>query len=864
MPKGSGPGAGGPSDESRTAKYDIDRRDLLKTTGAGVIGIPGVRRATGRASAEHETIEDWHDLNAIRSRLDGENYILVADLDADTPGYEEHVGDPAGGWEPIDGFDDSTLNGNGYSISDLVIDRRNESDVGLFGDVSGGRIEDLSIRDADITGGNRVGTFIGIGNCEVVNSDATGSVSGYGRVGGIIGSAFSAEIIDSYTEQEITGSDGRVGGIVGSTDDCIVSNSYAMGPVSSGNRVGGVVGHCFDGTITESYATGPVDGTDLVGGVVGRSYVGEVENSYATGAVSGKSAVGGLVGSGQIVPITESHATGAVSGLDAVGGLVGMIDEESSVTESYATGTVGGDISVGGLVGRTQLNSTVSECYATGSVDGYDSVGGLIGSAQEIFVDTGVTQSYATGPVSGSENVGGLVGQSSYGEVTDSYWDVPATGQGESSGGGTGLGSLDNEPPAEEMTGEDAAGYMDGFDFEDTWRTQTDPDEYPELQWIETEPSVFEQLAEAKLETAAEIDDIAVSLSESDDVETVIDGIRDERYRGDLDEETANQAVTRLNWGEDISRRLLYKTSNKSRDVADDEQVAVNTTRFSIDLAVSLGVSQLALTDALTDSEVIRKKLDIALKELISYTFSRARQSEAWSEINRIVQEAYDRILADEFSDFEEFFSFVSDSVSATVANLTLMGTIETGSGFEPRIGDGFNLVNRFTNVESSLGYLNDELNADSLVNQGLDGTRQGALDARDDARNLLDEIASWTDTFLDELNNRIDIAGILENAYEIVDGIYNGRFISTVDAVTVASVFLLPKASLAVTTVQIIGQYVGELSIRLMMTTHAWGIAGVQRGDPISLADINSLEPDVNSILAELDPIENRWGEFV
>lgn len=509
-----------------TPDYETDRRKLLRTAGVGVVGItagvigitgPGHTSATGRVSADEDrtTIEDWHDLDAIRTDLDGE-YVLVEDLDSDTPGYDEHVGDPDGGWEPIDEFDDSTLDGNGYNITGLVIDRPDEEYVGLFGQARGGRIQDLSIRDADITGGDRVGTFVGIGGCEVANSDATGSVSGDSRVGGIIGYS-NQKIIDSHTEQEITASNGGVGGLVG-TYESTVSDSYATGPVSGDGTAGGLVGSLFiDGTIIDSYATGSVDGNSRVGGLVGSDYFSSITDSYATGTVSGDTSVGGLVGRSQgDVPIEKSHATGAVSGENDVGGLVGTCEENNIVRESYATGTVSGDTSVGGLVGQAQFNSIVSDSYATGLVDGEGSVGGLIGSAQEIFVETGVTRSYATGPVDGTENVGGLVGRSGTDDVTDSYWDVPATGQDGSSGGGTGLGSLNDEPPAEEMTGQDATEFMDGFDFDDTWETTAS---YPILAWQDSGPSVTDYTNEDRRVTTDGLRD-AVADWRAGDIDT--------------------------------------------------------------------------------------------------------------------------------------------------------------------------------------------------------------------------------------------------------------------------------------------------------------------------------------------------------
>jgi hypothetical protein len=138
-----------------------------------------------------------------------------------------------------------------------------------------------------------------------------------------------------------------------------------------------------------------------------------------------------------------------------VGGLAGGLIFGSKIEKSYALGSVDGETYVGGLVGYDSSGPTVTESYAAGSVDGDSSVGGLVGRGDE--------------------------GRAVVVTVTDSYWDVPATGQTESNGG-TGLGNLDDQPPADEMTGADAEANMDGFDFEETWMTVEDPDDYPRLE----------------------------------------------------------------------------------------------------------------------------------------------------------------------------------------------------------------------------------------------------------------------------------------------------------------------------------------------------------------------------------------------
>jgi PGF-CTERM protein len=318
---------------------------------------------------------------------------------------------------------------------DLGADYRQISDInasGTSGWNDGKGFEPIGefnrTRDTEFTG--FTGTFDG-GNYTV--SELTidrGSITQVGLF----------EVVDSGRLEKValenvnvTG-DGDVGGLVGLSFGT-VTNSYANGSVSGNSGVGGVVGNNFDGTVERSYATGNVSGTSNVGGLIGANG-GTVTNSYATANVSGSGdLVGGLIGNSQ-GPVTNSYATGDITGNDRVGGLVGI--SGGIVERSYATGNVSGDDEVGGFVGRNGGN---------------------------------VTDSYATGNVSGDEEVGGLVGSNFDGTVTESYWDTETTGQS-TSAGGTGLNKS-------EMTGDDAARNMQGFNFMTTWETVSG--EYPTL-----------------------------------------------------------------------------------------------------------------------------------------------------------------------------------------------------------------------------------------------------------------------------------------------------------------------------------------------------------------------------------------------
>ncbi len=479
----------------------------------------------GVAAQDATEISNAQELQDIREDLDGD-YVLVDDINAS--GYDfEPMGVFTGG--PIDGFSGS-LNGNGHSISNLRIDRPNESDVGVFGAVVNGSVEDVRLKNVNVVGDENVGGLAGtafgadtrisdvyvsgeisgnktiggvVGNSlTLVNaSESAADVTGVERVGGVVGHGNA--VVGSNAIGDVTGEEG-VGGLAGSSLE--VRKSYATGDVTGKEGVGGLIGTrsmdliLFSAVdfeiplISESYATGDVSGESAVGGLA--AIGSRVNGSYATGDVSGEGAVGGLVGF-NLGYINESYATGDVSGETRVGGLAG--GTVWRVTESYATGDVRGEENVGGLAGialaeedTPVANSILNASYATGDVTGERSVGGLLGANAGFLIE----ETYAAGAVTGGENVGGLVGEDvqelpdrdeevADGEVESSYWDIEATGQDESAGG-TGLAT-------DEMTGSAARDNMDGFDFEETWRTTED--DYPSLAWqVDDAPADEERL----------------------------------------------------------------------------------------------------------------------------------------------------------------------------------------------------------------------------------------------------------------------------------------------------------------------------------------------------------------------------------
>lgn len=159
--------------------------------------------------------------------------------------------------------------------------------------------------------------------------------------------------------------------------------------------------------------------------------------------ITGKRNVGGLVGPNRGT-VSQCFTTGRVSATGAsVGGLAGS--NRGLIEQSYSTATVAGESrAIGGLVGINGSSGTVRACYAAGSVDG---TGAIVGSSSD-----GAT-------------------------VENSYWNSDTI---EFAAAAT-PGASRTEA---EMTGEPAGNGMTNFDFETTWRTVTEPADFPQLQWV--------------------------------------------------------------------------------------------------------------------------------------------------------------------------------------------------------------------------------------------------------------------------------------------------------------------------------------------------------------------------------------------
>jgi len=283
-----------------------------------LLGLSGFGTAYGQPNCEDisyvETpdgevlVGDVEELQCLTERVTG-NVRLTSSIEAS--GTENW--NNGSGFEPIGPTFRGTFDGDGNVIFGLTIDRKSDSEVGLFSSISStASVKNMRLEKVDVAGNKNVGGLVGKSEGEVVNSSVTGSVVGEGNaVGGLIGRNVAGTVARSYTNSEVRGN----------------------------RHVGGLLGR-NTGEVRQSYANSTVRGDTNIGGLVGYNLM-DISNTYATGNVEGRVTIGGLVGQnrgkGRII---KSYATGTVDGAEA-GALVGLNDDatvENSYIDTVTTG----------------------------------------------------------------------------------------------------------------------------------------------------------------------------------------------------------------------------------------------------------------------------------------------------------------------------------------------------------------------------------------------------------------------------------------------------------------------------------------------------------------------------------------------
>ncbi len=371
-----------------------------------------------------------------------------------------------------------SFNGGGYSITGLTINRPEENNVGLFGYVSGGTFEIVTL-SGSIEGYGATGSLIGYSatnELTIGSVTSSASVTGHSsQVGGLVGYSHGAVgitnghytgniIIEDEGESDVEGIGGIIGGSgsVGLVVSSTVTGDMSISSDSYSYSVGGIAGYVYDTTSLESVSfSGNISvssgqGVQSIGGLVGYSSDGgEISDSAMTGDITVdagafiQNGVGGLLGYDEGgFDINNSYMTGDITATAGsyvtygIGGLVGYFYSGSNVSFSYMSGDIHVLASdyisygVGGLVGYNSSNNTYlnsffnGNIYATSTTDNVSGVAGILGWNDGNSVE--FWNQYAAGRITVSaggaaDGIGGIVGTTEtegYVAVSDSFASI--------------------------------------------------------------------------------------------------------------------------------------------------------------------------------------------------------------------------------------------------------------------------------------------------------------------------------------------------------------------------------------------------------------------------------------------------------
>ena len=242
-----------------------------------------VATLSGYAHTDYDymRVHDVYELQHIAAQMKG-RYMLAGNIDAGVTNTWNRTSNGIEGFHPIGGGSSDAkfkgiFDGVGHTIEGLYIRHIDQNRIGLFGNVNGSYIENVSLKDSHVTGKDQVGGIVGYalgGN--IRNVSFSGTVDGSRQVGGILGAGRYFTIRSTYHAGTVSG-DSDVGGFVGFSNHVPLWDVWNVGNVrATGRNIGGIAGHVQDSTIQNALHTGTVirQGSGIeasVGGIVGNA-----------------------------------------------------------------------------------------------------------------------------------------------------------------------------------------------------------------------------------------------------------------------------------------------------------------------------------------------------------------------------------------------------------------------------------------------------------------------------------------------------------------------------------------------------------------------------------------------------------------
>jgi hypothetical protein len=323
-----------------------------------------VRSALGSPFPNPTDIWNLTDLNNMRNTPNG-NFRLRAHIEA----MATSNWDGGKGWTPIPLFT-GTFNGNGFQIRNLVINRPDDANIGLFANVDEAIIQNLGMTNVSIRGGALVGAVAGaIYDSQVSTSYVDGgtvtsqytSMQGF-YIGLFSGLIWGTDVSRSYVRGTVNGYANYVGGFAG-----WVSTSSPTGARS-------VIHECYArAAVSPTFTTDPV----MAGGFAAILQSSTAEDIYAQGSVTGRGDVGGLFGAleGENIIFHFAYSRNTVVDWDVTGGWAGtygtLYGETSHIASLFWDATIDGSAS-SAPVGQAGYSTTVLRSPTATSQFPYD------------------------------------------------------------------------------------------------------------------------------------------------------------------------------------------------------------------------------------------------------------------------------------------------------------------------------------------------------------------------------------------------------------------------------------------------------------------------------------------------------------
>ena len=268
--------------------------------------------AGGLGTAEDPyLIETAEQLSAIRNDM-AASYRLAADIDLAGAQWQPigtfvpqgAEGEAAEMPDPAYAFT-GTFDGDGHSISNLVIDQPEGYAIGLFGCIAGAKVENLTVANAAVDGSLMCGAVVGYSFdsfVSKVNLAGENTITGHdsetfgvsNMVGGVVGAGMDSVIADCTATADIVLGDGAhdAGIVGGGLEVTSVLNCSASGSITAGSGcfgLGGVSGcgfgsEAFTGCAASDVSISAGDDCRWIGGITG--YAGGFEMEEAGVAVT--------------------------------------------------------------------------------------------------------------------------------------------------------------------------------------------------------------------------------------------------------------------------------------------------------------------------------------------------------------------------------------------------------------------------------------------------------------------------------------------------------------------------------------------------------------------------------------------------